>query len=91
MVRSVVMCFVLAILSLASAAQSQKAPVEVNVLPARPLIEHRGSVRFLNFDFLLKNNGAAELHLNRMQVSVYDKSGKLAWQRELDENGHPPA
>ena len=91
MVRSVVMCFVLAILSLASAAQSQKAPVEVNVLPARPLIEHRGSVRFLNFDFLLKNNGTAELHLNRMQVSVYDKSGKLAWQRELDENGHPPA
>ena len=44
----------------------------VNVLPARPLIEHRGSVRFLNFDFLLKNNGTAELHLNRMQVSVYD-------------------
>ena len=89
MVRSVVMCFVLAILSLVSAAHSQKAPVEVNVLPNRPLIERRGSVRFLNFDFLLKNNGTADLHLNRIQVSVYDKSGKLAWQRELDENGHP--
>jgi len=91
MVRSVVMCFVLAILSLVSDAHSQKAPVEVNVLPDRPLIERRGSVQFLNFDFLLKNNGTADLHLNRIQVSVYDKSGKLAWQRELDENGHPPA
>ena len=89
MVRSVVMCFVLAILSLVSDAHSQKAPVEVNVLPDRPLIERRGSVQFLNFDFLLKNNGTADLHLNRIQVSVYDKSGKLAWQRELDENGHP--
>ena len=90
MFRSVPTCFVLLILSLVSGAQSRKAPVEVNVLPTRPLIEHRGSVRFLNFDFLLKNNGTAELHLNRMQVSVYDKSGKLSGSVNSTRMATPP-
>ena len=43
----------------------------------------------LNFDFLLQNNGPSPLHLNRIQISLYDAGGRLAWQRELDENGHP--
>jgi hypothetical protein len=46
-------------------------------------------VRFWNFDLLLQNTGTAPLHLNRIQVSLCDTAGKLAWQRELDENGHP--
>jgi hypothetical protein len=37
----------------------------------------------------LQNNGGQALHLNRIQVSLYDEQGMLAWQRELDENGHP--
>ena len=82
--------FAMLLLSTFSLAQvASKAKVEVKILPARPLIEHRGSLQFLNFDFLLQNTGAAPLHLNRIQISVYDASGKLAWQRELDENGHP--
>ena len=75
--------------TLCTAQSATKAAVEVKVLPARPLIEHRGPVRFLNFDFLLQNTGTAPLHLNRIQVSLYDTAGKLAWERELDENGHP--
>jgi hypothetical protein len=66
-----------------------KAPVTVRVLPEKPLIEHRGPIRMLNFDFLLQNTDAAPLHLNRIQISLYDTSEKLVWQRELDENGHP--
>lgn len=66
-----------------------KAGVQIKVSPERPLIEHRGAARMLNFDFLLQNTGTAALHLNRIQVSLYDESGSLAWQRELDENGHP--
>jgi hypothetical protein len=34
--------------------------------------------RFLNFELLLRNNGTTELHLNPIQISVYDNSGKLA-------------
>lgn len=75
--------------TLCPAQNAPKAAVDVKVLPARPLIEHRGPVRFLNFDFLLQNNGTAPLHLNRIQVLLYDAAGKLAWERELDENGHP--
>jgi hypothetical protein len=63
--------------------------VGIRVLPAEPRIEHRGSVQLLNFDFLLQNNGPSPLHLNRIQISLYDAGGKLAWQRELDENGNP--
>jgi Peptidase family M23 len=73
-----------------SLAQSAPNPaVQIKVLPQKPLIEHRGDVRLLNFDFLLQNTGTAPLHLNRIQISLYDSTGKLAWQRELDENGHP--
>jgi Peptidase family M23 len=72
-----------------SAQTPPKASVQIKVLPERPLIEHRGVGRILNFDFLLQNSGTAPLHLNRIQISLYDDFGKLAWQRELDENGHP--
>ena len=75
--------------ALCSAQNEQKAEVQIVVLPARPIIEHRGTDRLLNFDFVIRNEGAKPLHLNRIQVSLYDDSGKLAWQRELDENGHP--
>jgi murein DD-endopeptidase MepM/ murein hydrolase activator NlpD len=75
--------------SLVTAENALKALVQIQVLPERPLIEHRGAERLLNFDFLLKNTGATPLHLNRIEISVYEDSGKLAWQRELDENGHP--
>ena len=66
-----------------------KAPVRIMVRPGLPLIEHRGPVQFLNFDFVLENTGAKPLHLNRINISVWDKSGKLILRRELDENGHP--
>jgi len=65
------------------------APVRILVRPERPLIEHRGPIQFLNFDFILENSGARPLHLNRLNISVWDKSGKLILRRELDENGHP--
>jgi len=82
--------FWLTLMALAAWGQSgPKAAVEVSVLPARPLIEHRGPVQRLNFDFLLRNTGTQTLHLNRIQISLYDAHGKLAWQRALDENGHP--
>jgi Peptidase family M23 len=77
-------------LAVVCCAQTVPNPaVEVKVLPAHPLIEQRGPVRLLNFDFVLRNTGATALHLNRIQISLYDAAGKLAWQRELDENGHP--
>jgi Peptidase family M23 len=68
---------------------SSVAPVTIAVRPARPLIEHGGTLQLLNFDFYLENTGGKNLHLNRIQVAVWGKGGRLVLRRELDENGHP--
>ncbi len=68
-----------------SAAQSPS--VRIVVKPENPLIEQGRSAQRLNFDFILKNGGPTAQHLNRIQVSVIDRSGKLVLRRALDENG----
>lgn len=65
------------------------APVRIVVRPEHPLIEHRGPLQFLNFDFVLENAGKRPLHLNRITISAWDKGDTLILRRELDENGHP--
>ncbi len=70
-------------------SQAAQAPIRISVRPQRPLIEHRGPVQFLNFDFVLESTGAKTLHLNRIEVSLWDENSKLILRRSLDENGHP--
>jgi hypothetical protein len=65
------------------------APVKVTVKPEQPLIERRDTQQLINFDFVLENTGSKPLHLNRIEISVFDSEGKLELRRELDENGHP--
>jgi Peptidase family M23 len=68
---------------------SPPPPVRVTVKPARPLIERRDAVQSINFDFVLENTGSKPLHLNRIEISVFDSEGKLELRREVDENGQP--
>ena len=63
--------------------------LHIKVTPKQPLIEHRGEMQILNFDFILKNDGTVAQHLNRVEVSVYDHSSSLVLRRSLDENGDP--
>ena len=70
-------------------AASPPAPVKVTVRPERPLVERRGALRLINFDFVLENTGSKLLHLNRIEISIFDSEGKLELRRELDENGPP--
>jgi murein DD-endopeptidase MepM/ murein hydrolase activator NlpD len=63
--------------------------VSVSVEPHEPYIETRGSEQRLNFDLLLRNNTTEPLRINKIQVSVYDAQGALAFRRYLDENGRP--
>jgi peptidase M23-like protein len=65
------------------------APVKVTVKPERPLIERRDALQSINFDFLLENTGSKPLHLNRIEISIFDSGGKLELRRQVDENGHP--
>jgi len=70
-------------------ATSPPAAVKVTVKPKRPLIERRDTLQSINFDFVLENTGSKPLHLNRIEIAIFDSDGKLELRRELDENGHP--
>jgi murein DD-endopeptidase MepM/ murein hydrolase activator NlpD len=63
--------------------------VTLTVEPKQPLIELRGQEQRLNFDLLIHNNSSEPLRINKIQVSVYDAAGALAFRRYLDENGRP--
>jgi hypothetical protein len=67
------------------AAEPPLAQIEVG--PSTPLIEHRDGQQLLNFDFLVKNLSDRALRINRIQVSVFDRSDKLILRKSLDENG----
>ena len=70
-------------------ASSPPAPVKVTVKPERPLIERRETVQLINFDFVVENTGTKPLHLNRIEISIFDSENKLQLRRQLDENGRP--
>ena len=76
--------------TLAAFAQSAPPSVTLTVDPNQPVIELRGEEQRLNFDLLVHNNSSEPLRINKIQVSVYDASGALAFRRYLDENGRPP-
>jgi Peptidase family M23 len=69
--------------------QSTVPAVSVTSEPREPYIEIRESEQRLNFDLLLHNGNAAPLRINKIQISVYDAQGALAFRRYLDENGRP--
>jgi hypothetical protein len=70
-------------------APGQDQVVTITVEPKEAYIESRDSERRLNFDLLLHNVGTQPLRINKIEVSVYDADGALAFRRYLDENGRP--
>jgi Peptidase family M23 len=76
-------------LSLLSAASD--AGVTVTVKPEHPMIERRGSTRYLNCDFLLQKRGGHALRLEEVQVSVLDRDGRLVLRRFISGNGTRPS
>lgn len=77
-------------LSLCLNAAAQQS-VTVNVKPAIVFIEKAESRQFINFDFLIKNNTADSLTLNKISVSIYDAKHQLVHSRFLDGNGTAPS
>lgn len=71
-------------------ASAQESSITLAFEPKQPYIERRGSDQIVNFDLLIKNSAATPLRINKIQVSVYDSTGALAFRRYLDENGRPP-
>lgn len=65
--------------------------ISVTNLPRQPFIEKRGDQQIVNFDLLLHNDGQRPLRLAAIHEQLFDKSGKLEAQRELNGNGKPSA
>jgi hypothetical protein len=76
-----------------AAAQSTSPPrsLTVTVRPDRPWIERGGAEQRVNFDFIVANSGAAPVSLQAIEVSVYDRAGKLEARRLIDGNGVQPS
>ena len=71
------------------AGSTQESSVTLAFEPKQPYIDRRGGDQIVNFDLLVKNGAATPLRINKIQVSVYDSTGALAFRRYLDENGRP--
>jgi Peptidase family M23 len=59
--------------------------------PDQPFIERRNGQQLINFDLLIKNAGSKTYNLVAIKVQVFDQGGHLEVERELNENGKPPA
>jgi hypothetical protein len=70
-------------------SQNPNGDVRLTIEPKEAYGEIRGTQQLVNFDLLLHNGGTRPLRINKIQVSVYDSSGVLAFRRSLDENGRP--
>jgi hypothetical protein len=82
--------FVLLLIATSSNVLSQTTgEVTLTIEPKEAYIERRDTQQVINFDLLLKNSGTLPLRINKIQVSVYDSTGALAFRRYLDENGRP--
>jgi hypothetical protein len=75
--------------SISTWSQVQGGAVTLKFEPKEPYIERRGAEQDVNFDLLIQNGGSIPLRINKIQVSVYDSTGQLAFRRYVDENGRP--
>jgi hypothetical protein len=81
-------CVILAFASVAtSVSAGSKAPVKISTVPEPVLIEKGRSNQFLNFDFILENQGERELTVHFIEVTVLGKTGETIFQKRLGPNG----
>jgi len=65
--------------------------ITVASLPHHPYVERRDSQQMLNFDIVLHNDGDTAATLASIREQVFDKTGGLEIERELNANGKPSA
>ena len=73
-------------------ADSQgRSGIQTMIRPDQPFIERRNGQQLVNFDLLIENAGTKTYNLVSIKVQVFDKGDHLELERELNENGKPPA
>lgn len=91
-------CFVaLGARSLLSIEPAQGATLDaasgivITAAPASPIVETRGGHRFVNFDFIVRNEGGANLRISKIEVSAYDAGHHLALRKALNTDAFSPS
>ena len=69
----------------------RRSGIQIVKRPDRPYIERRYGQQLINFDLLIKNVGTKTYHLVSIRLQVFDSGDHLELERELNENGRPPA
>lgn len=59
--------------------------ISVEARPGKVYISTSDAGQHLNFDLLLTNNSDQKLLFNKVELSVFDDAGKLAWRDFYDE------
>jgi hypothetical protein len=87
------MSFLPAVLTLLLAAPAPSPPraVTVTARPDRPWIERAEGEQRVNFDFIVASASASALTLQGIELSVFDRAGKLVARRLIDGNGVQPS
>jgi hypothetical protein len=65
--------------------------VRTTVEPKPAYIEQSATAQFVNFDLILDNSTDQALDLDEVQLSVYDRAGKLVQRKFIDGNGTRPS
>jgi hypothetical protein len=69
-------------------SDSLQTPVTIAAEPGKIYVERGADGRqHLNFDFILHNQSQEKLIVNKIEVSVFDESGKLSFRTFVDEYG----
>lgn len=81
--------FVAALLLTITAADAPDVSLHVSPQPALVAADANG--QSLNVDLILENRTAEALDLDEVQVSVFDRAGKLVLRKFIDGNGSRPS
>ena len=66
-------------------------PVSIAAQPSTIWLESNGQTQSLSVDFLLENQGRTAVGIDKIDVQVFDRDGKLLLQRFIDSNGFAPS
>ncbi|HEY5256347.1 MAG TPA: hypothetical protein VIJ53_16955, partial [Acidobacteriaceae bacterium] len=68
-----------------------RSGIQIVRRPDRPFVERRNGQQLINFDLFIKNVGTKTYNLVSIKLQVFDRGDHLELERELNENGSPPA
>jgi hypothetical protein len=83
--------FLVPVLGQPAFAVAPAAPIKITVAPDHPIIEMRGTNRFLNFDMMVRNESDLTLRISKIEISAYDANHHLALRKALNTDAFAPS